>query len=85
MGDQLIEKPIDLAEYRTIYLEGGDAPNSNPILFLHGWGMTTAPYRDSLSLLCQRYRVIAPDLPGFGKSTQRKCVPDHMSYVNYES
>jgi pimeloyl-ACP methyl ester carboxylesterase len=82
MGDQFSEKQIDLEAYKTTYLEGGDAPNSDPILFLHGWTTSTAPYHESLSLLCQRYRVLAPDLPGFGKCTHPKCVPDHMSYVN---
>ncbi len=82
MSDRFIEKQIDLAEYKTTYLEGGDAPNSAPILFLHGWTTSTAPYRESLNLLCQRYRVIAPDLPGFGKCTHPKCAPNHMSYVN---
>lgn len=82
MGERLIEKQIDLEDYKTTYLEGGDAPNSEPILFLHGWTTSTAPYRQSLNLLCQRYRVIAPDLPGFGKCTHPTCVPDHISYVN---
>ncbi len=82
MGDRLLEKQIDLEEYKTAYLEGGDAPSSDPILFLHGWTTSTAPYRETLSLLCQRYRVIAPDLPGFGKCTYPKCVRDHTSYVN---
>jgi pimeloyl-ACP methyl ester carboxylesterase len=78
----LSEKQIDLEEYRTTYLEGGEASNSDPILFLHGWTTSTAPYRESLTFLCQRYRVIAPDLPGFGKCIHPKCAPDHASYVN---
>jgi abhydrolase domain-containing protein 6 len=82
MSDRLIEKRIDLPEYQTTYLDGGDAVNSTPILFLHGWTTSTAPYRESLNLLSQHHRVIAPDLPGFGKCTYPKRVPTHMSYVS---
>lgn len=41
---------------------------SEVILFLHGWGLATDAYMSSLRLLAQDYRVIAPDLPGFGNS-----------------
>ena len=82
MNCDLSEKQIDLEDYRTTYLEGGEASNSDPILFLHGWTISTAPYRESLKFLCQRYRVIAPDLPGFGKCTHPKCACDSASYVN---
>ncbi|MBD1909404.1 MULTISPECIES: alpha/beta hydrolase [unclassified Leptolyngbya] len=81
MGDRLTKKQLDLPSYRTLYLEGGDASGSAPILFLHGWGMTTAPYRRSLNLLCQHYRVIAPDLPGFGKAKYPQYLTHHLSYV----
>ena len=82
MNSGLSEKQIDLAEYRTTYLEGGEASNSDPILFLHGWTTSTAPYRESLNFLCQRYRVLAPDLPGFGNCAYPKCAADSASYVN---
>jgi len=82
MGDRLSEKQIDLAQYQTIYWEGGEAHTSTPILFLHGWTISTAPYHECLSLLSQRYRVIAPDLPGFGQCKYPKSVPDHIGYVN---
>lgn len=81
MGDRLYRQQIDLVDYKTSYLEGGDAANSDAILFLHGWGMTPEPYRESLELLCQRYRVIAPDLPGFGQSHHPNYLPDYLSYV----
>lgn len=81
MSDRLTEKHLDLPSYRTTYLEGGHELGSTPILFLHGWGMTTAPYRKSLDLLCQQYRVIAPDLPGFGNAYHPTYLPHHLSYV----
>lgn len=41
-----------------------------PVLFLHGWGLSPRSYRNALTALAARgYRVIAPTLPGFGRST----------------
>ncbi|MBD3883671.1 alpha/beta hydrolase [Phormidium tenue FACHB-886] len=82
MSDRLCEKQINLPEYETVYLEGKNTCNAAPVLFLHGWTISTSPYRSSLILLSQEYRVIAPDLPGFGKCTYPSSVPDHAGYVN---
>lgn len=38
------------------------------ILLIHGYGSSTASYGPVIPELAQRYRVIAIDLPGFGKS-----------------
>jgi magnesium chelatase accessory protein len=37
-----------------------------PLLLLHGTGAATHSWRDLAPLLAQRFRVIAPDLPGHG-------------------
>jgi pimeloyl-ACP methyl ester carboxylesterase len=80
MRHQLQEKQIKLENYQTVYLEGG-VTHSETILFLHGWTIATAPYQETLSLLSQHYHVIAPDLPGFGKTTFPTAVPDYEGYV----
>jgi pimeloyl-ACP methyl ester carboxylesterase len=61
--------------YRTIriddldlfYREAGpiDAP---VVLLLHGFPASSFMYRDLITQLADRYRVIAPDYPGFGYS-----------------
>jgi len=38
-----------------------------PLLFLHGWGMSGMAWRFQ-SPLASRYRLIVPDLPGYGDS-----------------
>lgn len=41
-----------------------------PVLFLHGWGLSPRSYKHAIAALAARgYRVIAPTLPGFGRST----------------
>jgi pimeloyl-ACP methyl ester carboxylesterase len=42
-----------------------DAP---VILLLHGFSTASHMFRDLIPLLADRYRLIAPDLPGFGQT-----------------
>ena len=49
----------------VFYREAG-APDAPVLLLLHGFPSSSHMYRDLIPLLATRYRVIAPDLPGFG-------------------
>ena len=51
----------------VFYREAGpeDAP---VILLLHGFPTSSHMFRDLIPRLANRYRVIAPDLPGFGQT-----------------
>lgn len=72
---QLAEHPVQEIRYRTaelggvkvFYREGGalDAP---PILLLHGFPASSHMFRDLMPQLADRYRVVAPDYPGYGHS-----------------
>lgn len=49
-------------------MEAGD-PDADPLLFLHGWGLSPRCYADGVTrLTAAGIRVIAPCLPGFGGS-----------------
>jgi pimeloyl-ACP methyl ester carboxylesterase len=50
---------------KVFYREAGqvDAP---VVLLLHGFPTSSFQYRELIPLLADKYRVIAPDLPGFG-------------------
>ena len=56
---------IDADGVRMFYRESGD-PTAPVMLLLHGFPSSSHMYRDLIPLLATRYRVIAPDLPGFG-------------------
>src|ERR1700681_3501031 len=60
----------------VFYREAGlsDAP---VILLLHGFPTSSFQYRELIPRLADRYRVIAPDLPGFGFTE----VPSERRYV----
>ena len=49
----------------VFYREAGPA-NAPVVLLLHGFPASSFQYRELIPRLADRYRVIAPDLPGFG-------------------
>lgn len=72
-GQEHKESPMTQVHYRTqavghvevFYREAGpvDAP---VVLLLHGFPTSSHMFRDLIPVLSDRFRVIAPDLPGFG-------------------
>jgi len=56
---------VDTGGIETFYLEAGQGP---PVVLLHGLGATNASMLPTLWDLSREYRVLAPDLPGFGGS-----------------
>ena len=60
----------------VFYREMGP-PEAPVVLLLHGFPTSSLQYRELMPLLADRYRVIAPDLPGFGFTT----VPPERGYV----
>jgi pimeloyl-ACP methyl ester carboxylesterase len=57
------------------YREAGPA-HAPVVLLLHGFPTSSQMFRDLIPRLADRYRVIAPDYPGFGYSS----LPDHTGY-----
>jgi pimeloyl-ACP methyl ester carboxylesterase len=50
----------------TVFYREAGAPDAPVVLLLHGFPASSFMYRELIPLLADRYRVIAPDLPGFG-------------------
>ena len=69
-------KTIDVDGTRIFYREAGrtDAP---ALLLLHGFPTSSHMFRDLIPLLSDRFRLVAPDLPGFGQSD----VPSGISFA----
>jgi pimeloyl-ACP methyl ester carboxylesterase len=60
----------------VFYREAGDL-SAPAILLLHGFPTSSLMFRELIPRLAQRYRVIAPDLPGFGFTS----VPAERNYT----
>ena len=60
-------RKADVDGFSIFYREAGprDAP---ALLLLHGFPTASHMFRDLIPLLAGRFRVVAPDLPGFGQS-----------------
>jgi pimeloyl-ACP methyl ester carboxylesterase len=58
---------VDVDGIGVFYRDAGprDAPT---ILLLHGFPTAGHMFRDLIPQLSDRFRLVAPDLPGFGKS-----------------
>jgi len=60
-------KRVDVDGFRVAYREAGPV-NGPVLLLLHGFPTSSHMFRDLIPKLANRYRVVAPDLPGFGQS-----------------
>ncbi|HEY6084990.1 MAG TPA: alpha/beta fold hydrolase, partial [Nitrospira sp.] len=60
-------RTIDVDGLTLFYREAG-APAAPAILLLHGFPTSSHMFRDLIPLLAPHFRVVAPDLPGFGFS-----------------
>lgn len=59
---------VQVGDHRIVYSEGGKG--SETILLLHGFGASGDSWNPLARTLTKKYRVIAPDLPGWGASTR---------------
>jgi pimeloyl-ACP methyl ester carboxylesterase len=67
-GIPVTERRLGLAGVSTSVLEGGEGP---PIVLLHGQGGFAAHWVRVIPRLVETHRVVAPDLPGLGRSEVR--------------
>jgi abhydrolase domain-containing protein 6 len=58
---------IQVGDHRVVYSEGG---RGEPVVLVHGFGASADSWNHFAKPLTKRYRVIAPDLPGWGASTR---------------
>ena len=80
-AERWTRKRIEFENFSLSYIEGGNS-QGEVILFLHGWSVSSAPYQDCLNALAEEYWVIAPDLPGFGRSPYAGSLSSYQSYAN---
>jgi pimeloyl-ACP methyl ester carboxylesterase len=69
-------RSVSVDDLKVFYREAGgeDAP---ALLLLHGFPSASHMFRDLIPLLADRFRLVAPDLPGFGQSD----MPDRRNFT----
>ncbi len=78
--------------YTTATVDGGEVvyreagPKDAPaLLLLHGFPTSSQMFRELIPRLADRYRVIAPDYPGFGYSAMPERSQFAYTFANYAS
>lgn len=65
MGSEIKSQYVRVEGLRLHYLGGG---SGEPVLLLHGWPTSSFLWRNIIGKMAEKNRVIAMDLPGFGRS-----------------
>jgi len=52
----------------TVFYREAGAADAPTLLLLHGYPSASHQFRDLIPLLADRFHIVAPDLPGFGKT-----------------
>lgn len=69
-------RTIDVDGFEVFYREAGD-PSKPTLLLLHGFPTSSHMFRDLIPRLANHFHLVAPDLPGFGRSA----LPDRASFA----
>ncbi|MCH5254609.1 MAG: alpha/beta hydrolase [Lachnospiraceae bacterium] len=76
-----VSKIIKIDDISVNYIDEGEG---DVILLLHGWGSNITLFDGIIKVLSPSHRVIAPDMPGFGKTAEPSvpwCVDDYVDFV----
>ena len=65
----MVEKRVTVDGLTWPYLEGGN-PAGEPLVLIHGFGGDKDNWSFYAPFMTSKYRLICPDLPGFGENTR---------------
>ena len=71
---------IDLNGLAVDYIDQGQGP---VVLLLHGWAAPISIYQCIIDRLSRKYRVLAPQMPGSGKTPEPKAPMTLEDYVRF--
>src|SRR5215468_8397467 len=71
-------RTADVGGLTVFYREAG-APDAPTLVLLHGFPSASHMFHELIPLLADRFHIVAPDLPGFGKSDMP--ARDHFEYT----
>jgi len=73
-------REIQAAGSRVVYRERG---NGAPVLLVHGFGGSGHDWSKPATFLAANYRLLVPDLPGFGRSEKPDVFYSLDYYINF--
>ena len=73
---------VEIGDTRMHYVDEGDGDET--ILCLHGEPTWSYLYRHMIPPLSEHYRVVAPDMVGFGKSDKYDALADYSFHMHYD-
>ena len=79
--EQELSVIIRIDDFPVNYIDEGEG---DAILLLHGWGSNITLFDGIIKTLSSKHRVIAPDMPGFGKTPEPQrawSVDDYVDFI----
>ncbi len=70
---QVFYRTVKIENLEIFYREAGDK-DSPTIILMHGFPTDSHMFRNLIPMLAQKYHVIAPDYPGYGRSSTQACM-----------
>ncbi|NGP89646.1 alpha/beta fold hydrolase [Fodinibius halophilus] len=80
IGVPVEQREIQVGDIKTAYLAAGDGP---PLVLLHGSGIGGVVWYQSIGTLSTHFRVIAPDVVGYGESDKPPAAYDKAFYARW--
>jgi haloacetate dehalogenase len=77
-GFELIDAEVDGVRVRA---RVGGQPDAPPLLLLHGFPQTHAMWQRVAQALAPDFRLVLPDLRGYGDSAKPAAAPDHAAHA----
>lgn len=69
--------------YHGLKVDYLDMGKGDLVILLHGWGSNKELYLPTMNVLAGKYRVVAPDMPGFGGSEEPDTAWNVDDYCNF--
>ena len=76
----ITNKQLVAGNVLSSYTEAG---KGNPLVLLHGWGCCAGTFKDLQEDLSEKFRVVAVDFPGFGRSEEPKEIWGCAEYAQW--
>lgn len=76
------EHEVAYGDNKSIFYNAAGAVNGPLIIFMHGWPGIGKTWHDQIDAFAALgFRVVAPDMPGYGRSTARKDQADYSQEI----